>query len=107
MKLLTKAILNKLPKLYSQEKVEDPVCQVKFFDPTGSFTWYGIEFDGEDMFFGFVTSNLCPEGELGYFSLSELKTCKQGKRGLTALPIERDMYWESRKLSEVREDIKY
>ena len=54
MKLLTKEIKKKLPKLYSQEKVEDPIVQVKFFDPVGSFTWYAYEFDGEDLFFGKV-----------------------------------------------------
>jgi len=98
MKLLTKKIIKKLPTLYSQENNSDPQVVVKFFDPTGSFTWYAIEYDGDDSFFGFVTSHLCPEGELGYFSLSELQTAKVG----FGLGIERDMYWEARKLSECK-----
>jgi len=38
MKLLTKQILKRLPPLYSQEKVADPVAQVKFFNPAGAGT---------------------------------------------------------------------
>jgi len=96
MMLLTKAIKNKLPKLYSQENIKDPIVQVKFFDPTGSFTWYAIEFDGEDSFFGKVFSEMCPEGELGYFSLSELQSvrCRFG------LGIERDLHFSPKPLSQ-------
>ena len=98
MKLLTKEIIKKLPKLYSQENEKDPIVQVKFFDPTGSFTWYATEFDGEDLFFGKVVSSLCPEGELGYFSLSELKSI----RGRMGLGIERDLYFTPKLLSECK-----
>jgi len=100
MKLLTKAIINKIPALGSQENNLDPTVFVKFFDPTGSFTWFATEFDGEDTFFGKVFSTLCPDGELGYFGLNELKTCKQGQRGLKALPIERDLWFKSQPLSK-------
>ncbi len=100
MKLLTKAIEKKLPAIYSQESNADPIVHVKFFDPTGSFTWFATEYDGKDQFFGKVFSTACPDGELGYFSLSELKTCKQGQRGMKALPIERDMWFKSIPLSQ-------
>ncbi len=99
MMLLTKAIQKKLPKLYSQEKVENPVAQVKFFDPCGSFTWYVLEYDGDDTFFGKVISHLCPEGELGYFSLSELKAIKTKTFNLG---IERDLYFQPKPLSECK-----
>ena len=99
MKLLTKEITKKLPKLYSQEDIKDPVVQVKFFDPCGSFTWYATEFDGEDTFFGKVVSHMCPEGELGYFSLSELKSIKTKPFGLG---IERDLYFNPKLLSECK-----
>ena len=98
MKLLTKEILKRLPKLYSQEDIEDPIVQVKYFDPCGSFTWYATEFDGEDIFFGKVVSHLCPEGELGYFSLSELKSIKRPM----GLVIERDLYFTPKPLSECK-----
>ena len=95
MKLLTKEIADKLPALYSQEDVADPVAQVKFFDPTGSWSWYATEFDGQDLFFGFVDGF---EKELGYFSLSELESL-QLPFGLT---IERDKFFEPKPLSEIR-----
>ena len=96
MMLLTKEIRAKLPALYSQENVADPIVQVKFFDPTGSFTWYAYEFDGEDQFFGKVVSSACPEGELGYFSLAEI----QSVRGRWGLGIERDKWFTPKPLSQ-------
>jgi hypothetical protein len=30
---------------------------VKFFYPDFSWTWYGIEFDGKDFFYGYVEGN--------------------------------------------------
>lgn len=95
MMLLTKEIRNKLPPLYSQEKVEDPMVQVKFFTPDSNWTWYGIEFDGEDRFFGWVVDF---EKELGYFSLSELESA----RGPMGLAIERDKWFKPMPLSEVK-----
>jgi hypothetical protein len=95
MKLLTKEVLKRLPPLYSQEKVIDPVAQVKFFNPAGAGTWYATEFDGVDRFFGLV---VLYEEELGYFSLSEL----QSYRGHFGLGIERDMHFEPKPLSELR-----
>jgi len=98
MKLLTKEILSKLPPLYSQENNPDPIVHVKFFDPTGSWTWYGIEGSQEEddfIFFGLVQGF---EEELGNFSLNELKSV----RGKFGLRIERDMYFTPKPLSQVR-----
>ncbi len=95
MKLLTKELLGKLPALYSQENVEDPMVICKFFAVWTSWTWYAIEFDGKDTFFGYVAGDY---PELGYFSLSELQNLK-GPMGLT---IERDMYFEPVRLSEIK-----
>ncbi len=64
MQLLTKEITAKLPFLYTQEDEEDPMVICKFFTIWSSWTWYGIEFDGQDTFFGFVVGH---EAELGYF----------------------------------------
>ncbi len=95
MKLLTKEIRDKLPPLYSQEEVQDPMVQVKFFTPDSNWTWYGIEFDGKDLFFGWVVGF---EMELGYFSLREL----QSARGPMGLAIERDKWFKPMPLSEVK-----
>jgi len=95
MKLLTKEILEKLPKLYTQEeKGLDAVAVVKFFTPDSNWTWYATEFDGEDLFFGLVDGF---EKEIGYFRLSELQSVK----GALGLPIERDMYFKPKTLKEL------
>ena len=96
MKLLTKAIKAKLPALYSQEQVDDPIVQVKFFTPDGRWTWYATEFDeGEGKFFGLVDGF---EKELGYFLLSELEK----NVGPLGLHIERDRFFKPVPLSVVR-----
>ncbi|KKN55706.1 hypothetical protein LCGC14_0580080 [marine sediment metagenome] len=110
MMLLTKENRKTLSPIGSQDGEKDPIIQVKFFDPTGSFTWFayegqpvldenGAEIDFE--FFGLVTSSMCPDGELGCFRLNELKTCKQGVRGLQSLPIERDKWFTPKPLSKI------
>lgn len=95
MKLLTKEILEKLPKLYTQEeKGLDAIAIVKFFTPDSNWTWYATEFDGEDLFFGLVEGF---EKEIGYFRLSELQSVK----GALGLPIERDIYFKPKTLREL------
>lgn len=91
---MTKSVAAKLPPLGSQDENPDPIAQVKFFNPTGSWTWYAIEFDGVDIFFGLVHGF---EKEFGTFSLSEL----QSVRGRFGLGIERDLYWTPCKVSEI------
>lgn len=98
-KLLTQEIRKKLPPLYSQDKVKDPIVQAVFFNPTGSGYWLATEFDGEDTFFGFAEIHAgC--GELGYFSLSELESIRV--RG--GLKIERDAWWDPKPLSEAKKE---
>jgi len=101
VELLTKEILSKLPKLYSNEKKnpKDIPIIVKFFDPTGSWTWYATEGEqqnGDFRFFGLVRGF---ENELGYFSLNELKSVKVG----FGLGIERDRHFGKHTLAEAIE----
>ena len=88
MQLLTEEIRAKFKKVGSQDGKEpgEHQCIVKFFDPTGSWTWYATEFDGEDTFFGLVDGF---ELEWGSFSLTELQSVK----GPLGLGIERDLYF--------------
>ena len=89
MKLITKQLEKELAKfpLYSQDgKAQDAIVVAKFF--LQSFTWYVLEFDGQDTFFGLVLNG--DEAEYGYFSLSEL----QSVRGQFGLGVERDMYFK-------------
>jgi len=95
MELLTQELRRQLPPLYSQEAVNDPLVICKFFTPDAQWTWYVIEFDGDDVFFGWVVGF---EQELGYFSLAELEAA----RGPLGLPIERDMHFRPTRLSEVK-----
>ncbi len=102
MNLLPQEIKENLPTLYAQENEKDPMVHIKYFDPTGSWTWYvleGEEVDNDFLFFGFVIGH---EAELGYFRLSDLLTAKRGIRGLTGLPIERDLTFTPCSLSEVK-----
>jgi len=85
----------KLPALYSGEELGlMAVALVKFFTPDSNWSWYASEFDGKDLFFGLVSGF---EVELGYFSLSELKSVK----GSLGLPIERDLYYDPKTLKEL------
>ena len=96
MKLLPEEIRRSLPPLYSTEDQGDAaIVRVKFFTPTSSWTWYAIEFDGDDLFFGLVDGF---EKEMGYFSLSELDSVV----GPYGVGVERDFYFKPCPLGEVR-----
>jgi len=101
MKLLTKAIEKKLPKLYANEKLtpDQVKVRVKFFTPWSNWTWYATEYDpAERRFFGLVCGF---EKEFGYFSLDELAAL----RGPFGLKIERDLWWDdSTTLDKVTKD---
>lgn len=97
MKLLTKAIEAKLAKtpLYATDSipVEEKKIIVKFFTPWTNWTWYVFEGErsasGDWEFFGLVQSPSCQDGELGYFTLSELESIN----GPFRLKIERDRHF--------------
>lgn len=97
MKLLTKELVGKLPPLRGQDDQGDnAIAYAKFFDPTGSWTWYATEYDpAERMFFGLVRGF---EDELGYFSLDELESI----RGAWGLGIERDIYFTPTTLNDIK-----
>jgi hypothetical protein len=94
---MTKAIEARFATLGRQEvKGEAATVVAKFFDPTGSWTWYATEYDPASReFFGLVHGF---EDELGYFSLDEL----QNARGRFGLGIERDLHWTEQTLAEIR-----
>jgi hypothetical protein len=43
MELLPTELREELPKLYAQEKTEDPLVYLKFFFPAGHWTWFVTE----------------------------------------------------------------
>ncbi len=50
MQLLTNELRAHLPALYTTEHQSDPVVQCKFFTPDSNWTWFVLEFDGDDTF---------------------------------------------------------
>ena len=103
MYLMTKTVAKTLPALYSQDgKGEAALAQVKFFHPMANWKWYATEFNPEEMlFFGLTVSPQCPEGELGYFSLTELAELLIGP----GVAIERDRHFKPTPVSECRAGI--
>lgn len=93
MKLLTAELRKQLPALGTTANQADPTIVCKFFTPDSSWTWYAIEFDGDDTFYGLVDGF---EQEFGSFSLAELETL----RGPMGLPVERDLYFKSALVSK-------
>ena len=89
-------IRSTVPRLYETEDQPDPIVRVKLFTPDSNWTWYIVEWDGDDLCFGLVSGH---ELELGYFSLADLR----GIRGRLGLPVERDLYFTPCPLSAVRQ----
>ena len=97
MKLMTKAIEKKMPALYATEGISEPNKRafVKYFNPVGSATWYGVEYDPDErIFFGYVDYI---EKEWGYFSLDELEALRLP----FGLRIERDLHFEPTLMSNI------
>jgi len=97
MKLFTKAITAAAQKQYALgSDLKKQKIVAKFFDPTGSWTWYVMNQDPNDpdYLWGIVQGF---EVEIGSFSLSEL----QSIRGRFGLGIERDLHFQPRPAAEV------
>ena len=92
--LWPKEILDPLQKIGETSEQGDPVAVVKCFSPDFGWTWYGIEFDGEDIFFGYVKG---VENEFGTFSLSELME----NRGKLGCEIEMDLHFKPTPVSKL------
>jgi Protein of unknown function (DUF2958) len=94
MALLTQEIKEKLPALYSQEG-QELVAVVRFYDSLSDWSWYGVEFDGKQLFFGLVIGF---ERELGYFSLAEFEEVNR-EAGFER--ICRDLEFGPRRISDI------
>jgi len=97
MKLMTQEIRDRIPKLYETEDtpLAEKVIHAKYFHPWGSYTWYATEFDGTDIFFGYVKGM---HSEWGYFSLKEMEeTVAMGCK------VERDLWFDPIQAKECHE----
>ena len=99
--LLTTKLVNDLPPLYNSEEnpEKEAIAVVKFFSPYSQWTWYAVEFDGDDTFWGLVDGF---EMEYGYFSYSELEAVTVFG-GVPA--VERDCHWSPRPVKEIEAEI--
>jgi len=93
----TKRQLNSIPGLYQTEHVsaKEKIIHMHFF--IGGCDWYAVEFDGEDVFFGYAVLNGdMDNAEWGYFSLAELQSI-----AVHGMEIDRDLYWQPVPAGEV------
>lgn len=96
--LIPELIRKRLPTLdeIAELPLDELTAEVKFFYPDFDWTWYGIAFDGEDIFFGLVDGF---EAEFGNFSLRELLE----NRGKLGCAIERDFYFDPQPVKPIYE----
>jgi len=88
---------DKVPSTDEAYDIEDPKVLVKLFNPDGAQTWYICGFDPDTgLAFGAVDLGFdcC---ELGDFDLTEVMAL----RGGFGLPVERDLHWTPKPVSEV------
>ena len=105
MKLFTKEILKRLPKLgtTSELSMSEVTVQAKLFNPMGAHTWYLIEYDPESK----IAHAFCNLGdpqmaEIGDVSITELEELRLP----LGLGIERDIHFEPRNLKEIYDLVK-
>ena len=85
---------DKLPSCAEAANQPAPTVKVKLFDPTGGWTWFIAGYDPENrVAWGRVHGF---EDEVGSIDMAELVAL----RGQFGLPIERDLYWEPRPISD-------
>jgi hypothetical protein len=96
MELMTQEITKKAQAQFSQGSDMKQMVVAKFFDPTGSWTWYLMNQDPKDTdyLWGIVKGF---EIEMGSFSLSELSSVKGG----LGLGIERDLHFTPKPAQEI------
>jgi len=94
----SKERLDRIPRLYGTEatRLAYKIIHLHFF--IGGCDWYVAEYDGEDLFFGFVNLNDEQNSEWGYFSLDELKAISV--RGLE-IDCELEEFWEPKPASAI------
>lgn len=96
MVLIPKEIRDTIPKLYETEDQKDPLVYCKLF--LDGWTWLILEMSiDDDVCFGYVISPFC-NGELGYFSLAEIKEVK----GILDIGAERDLHFKPQPLSQLK-----
>jgi len=86
---------DELPSTDEAWEQDDFVCKVKLFNPTGPGTWWIAGYDPDRRVAVGVAE--IHEREAGDIWMPELVEF----RGVMGLPLERDLYYEPKKLSEL------
>jgi hypothetical protein len=114
MLLMTKTIENRfkkqeesLRKKYPSEEIIEALkerkCFAKYFTPWANWRWYGFQYYKElKQFYGIVSSPIVPEGEWGYFMISDIADIV----GPLGMKVERDLYSTPLSYEDVMQDIK-
>ena len=88
-----------IPRLYETEAVplKDKIIHLHFF--IGSCDWYIVEYNGEDLFFGYAILNGDTDNaEWGYISFSELKSISISG---VHIDCELEEYWQPKPVSQI------
>ena len=94
----TREQLSQIPRLYETEKfpLKDMPIHLHFF--IGGCDWYMVEYDGQDLFWGYAILNGDLEmAEWGYISSQELKDLKIPP----GFEVDCDRFWQVKKASQV------
>jgi hypothetical protein len=92
--------LSRIPRLYETEGVDLPqkVVHLHFF--LAGSDWYAVEFDGTDLFWGFVILHgHLDNAEWGYFSLKELQAIRVAR--YLRVDCELEEHWTVRPAYEI------
>ena len=92
----SKELLEKIPKLYETEDIPlaEKIIYMHFF--VGGCDWFIAEFDGDDLFWGFVNLNDVQNSEWGYVSLNDLKSFN-----IKGVEVDYDLYWKIKPAKQV------
>ena len=85
----TNSKLSSIPRIYETEStpLAEKLVHLHFF--IGGCDWYIVEYDGDDLFFGYTILNGdMINAEWGYISFSELRGVKVG-----FVEIDNDLHW--------------
>lgn len=86
--------LASIPPIGSNQEtpLEESRIWVRFFDPSSTWSWYVLEFDGREAFFGLiVTSGMAA---IGQFTLTELSSLVHRDEGESEVRVRLDEEFE-------------
>ena len=96
--------LQEIPRLYETEEIplrEKLICTHFFI---GCSDWYVVEYDGQDIFWGFTILNEdFINAEWGYVPFDELKAITVAGG---FFEVDHDLYWKVRPAKEVKKIVK-